>query len=135
MRELLILAVLAALAGIGALAMAGTEALLRLATVHPITLRYQGSHLMKSAIATPDADTDIVPATTTDATAELVPAKDYPAWLDEFDHQIQALVQLARAGNRIAYNIVIDLQAKHANSSDQANAVAAILERPGRGGS
>jgi hypothetical protein len=84
--------------------------------------------MVKSAIVDPNADTEIVPAAST-----LVPAPlDYPGWLDEFDHQIQALVQLARDGNRIAFNIICDLQAKHAHASDQASQVAQILERPAR---
>jgi hypothetical protein len=122
MRGLL---VLAALGLLGAMAALGTEVLLRLATTQPITLRLPRSHPMKSAIATADATdntTEIVPA-------EIIPAPaDYPAWLDGFDHQISSLVTLARQGNRVAYNLLSDLNAKYLHTSDQASEVAAIVE-------
>lgn len=120
LRELLVLAILAGLALAAAVAVASTEELLRL------PLRLPRSHPMKSAIVDPGADTDIVPA-------EIVEVTDYPHWIDEFDHQVQALVQLAREGNRVAFNIICDLHTKYSSSSDQASAVAAVFERIGRG--
>jgi hypothetical protein len=43
------------------------------------------------------------------ATAELVrPA--YPSWIDEFEGRIGWYCQLAREGNRVAFNLLNDLQ-------------------------
>lgn len=85
---------------------------------------------MKSAIANADADTEIVPAELIPTTAVVT---EYPAWLDAFEHRIEALVALARGGNRVAFNVVCDLHAKFETQSDEAMKVAALSEHLGRG--
>jgi hypothetical protein len=75
---------------------------------------------MKSAISTPDRGSEMVPSTA---------STDYAGWVDQFESQLRQVAQLARQRNRVAYNLLVDLQATYMATSDQAAQVAVILEQ------
>jgi hypothetical protein len=77
---------------------------------------------MKSAIAptTPEHSSEMVPTTA---------ATDYAGWVDQLEIQLRQVIQLARQGNRVAYNLLADVQATYMATSDQAAQVAVILEQ------
>jgi hypothetical protein len=82
-----------------------------------------------SAIRPADAaaDTEIVPAAGDAVPARL--ATDYNAWLDSLQDQLVEVIRLARQGNRVAYNLLIQVQAKYLAISEEASQVGLIVQR------
>jgi hypothetical protein len=86
------------------------------------------SAMVKSAITNSHQDeADIMPA-------ELVPTevvRHYPDWIDTFEDQVRQLVQAARQGNRVAFQLLADLQHTCLTRRAEAVNVNAIMIDPG----